>query len=44
MTIMTDEKTEKIQKDIVEGTAGKAQMLWGDSVWYALIEKKLEIF
>lgn len=45
ITVMVpDEKTEKIQKDIVEGTAGKAQMLWGDSVWYALIEKKLEIF
>lgn len=45
MTVMIpNEKAEKIQKEIEEGTAGKARFLWGNSVWYALIDKKLEIF
>lgn len=45
MTAMIpDEKKEKIEKDIVEGTNGKAQLSWGESVSYALIGKKIEIF
>ena len=39
-----DEKKEKVEKEIMEGTGAKAGISWGDSVCYALIGKKIEIF
>lgn len=42
--MIPDEKKEKVEKEIMEGTGAKAGISWGDSVCYALIGKKIEIF
>lgn len=45
VTVMVpNEKKQKIEKDIVEGTNGKAQIFWGDEVEYAFVGKELKIF
>lgn len=43
-TIVPEEKKEQIEKELLEGTNGKAVIVWGKQVEYALIEKAVKIF
>lgn len=38
------EAQEEVEKEIVEATSGNARISWGDTVLYAMVGKKLEIF
>ena len=38
------EEQEEVEKEIVEATSGNARISWGETVLYAMVEKKLEIF
>lgn len=38
------EKQQEVEKEVVEATNGNAQISWGETVLYAMVEKKLEIF
>lgn len=38
------EMQEEVEKEIIETTSGNARISWGETVLYAMVEKKLEIF
>lgn len=38
------ERQEEIEKEFIEATGGNARISWGESVLYAMVEEKLQIF
>ncbi len=42
--MIPQEKRERIEKAVMEGTNGRAQISWGCEVEYAFVENKLKIF
>lgn len=38
------ESQQEVEKEIIEATSGNAEISWGETVFYAMVGKKLEIF
>ena len=42
--VVSLEQKDRIEKELTEGTGGKAEIIWEEEVVFAMIEKKLKIF
>ena len=42
--MMWQQQQEKIEKELIEGTNGKAEIDWEKEVIFAIVEKDLKIF
>lgn len=44
IVMVPDELQQKMEKELIEATSGKADISWGREVFYAMLEKKIKIF
>ncbi|MGN0348958.1 MAG: YigZ family protein [Roseburia sp.] len=44
LCVVPTEQQRKVESEITEATNGAANLVWGEKVWYGMLDKKIHIF